>query len=124
MPRKPPHWTWINPVQHNREDEFGNGCHHIKHCPYVLADGSKCNKPGCLGLWKSKKHSDLKNKPMVMYIVRHAHYIVDSYAQSRNTSHIIEGSQRPARENEILTTWRVRKDIKFPKYILEDFDRF
>jgi len=124
MPRKPPSWTWNSPLKHNREDNNGDDCSHVKHCPYIMFDGTRCNKPGCLSIWKSHKYTRLLGKPMVWYRVMHSHYLVGSYAQNRNTSHIIEGTQRPAKENEIIRTWRVRNDIKFPKYLIEDFERF
>lgn len=116
-----PDWAWRPNLEHNQEEDFGRKCEYISFCPYRYKDGTICGKIGCAGVWwqdVTRSHDDVVYK---VAVVRHAHYLVDSYPQSRNTSHIIPGTLRLAEPNE--TEWRLvlKQNLKIPRHIIEDF---
>jgi hypothetical protein len=122
LPSIIPAWVWIKPSHHNQEENYGKECIHVKYCPYQFTDGKRCNRPGCLGYWKDmeRSHGDVV---YIKFRVLHSHYIVDSYAQGRNTSHIMKHMGRLATDDECIWVKKLRNNLKIPQHILDDFNR-
>lgn len=123
MPRIIPSWTWRRPLyNHNHEEDSGKNCVFVK-CQYILPDKSICGKPGCLKWWKVPHQVNTSDIILKELVVQHGHYLVDSYAQRRNTAHVVIGTHRRAKEDELIRTVVLKNNLKISNYLLEDFQK-
>jgi predicted nucleic-acid-binding Zn-ribbon protein len=117
---KIPNWSWRRPRKHNKEENNGEDCQHIEFCLYRYKDGSFCGKPGCVGWWKDPVYSTDGMTYKVLRI-QHAHYIVDSYAQGRNTSHVIRQTRTRCSPIELQHRTFLKGKLKIPDHIIDMF---